>query len=211
MCPDPQLLSIYVDGELPSPWKEKVEKHSAECPECREKLENFKQLHELFKKDTHISRTFVERVVDEPAEQRTYTEEEMLEAAKNRVWDNMTAKRRYRRNPALWRRRLSVPLPAAAAAALIVALIAVFWLRSPQNINNGFAKQPQASDKIDFIAEEEKIPNIIPVASDLSGVLQSLGIDNSEIIILRLPESKNFSRSGEPAIIRAADYSRRNP
>ena len=211
MCPDPQLLSIYVDGELPSPWKEKVEKHSAECYECREKLENFKRLKELFKKETHERRTFVERTVEQSAQQRTYTEEEMLDAAKNRVWDKMANKRRYRRNPALWRRRLSVPLPAAAAAAVIVALIAVLWFRGPQSLNNGFAKQPQTSDKIDFIAEEEEIPSIIPVASDLNGVLQSLGIDNSDIIILRLPESKNFSRAGEPAIIRAADYSRRSP
>jgi len=51
-------------------------------------------------------------------------------------------------------------------------------------------------------------PDIIP-ASNMESVLQYLGSrDNGEIIILRWPESRNFVNYGEPAIIRAADYSR---
>jgi len=61
MCPDPQVLSIYTDGELPSPWKEKLESHLTECSVCRGKLKSFKSLQELFQKSTHHERTFVER------------------------------------------------------------------------------------------------------------------------------------------------------
>jgi len=43
MCPEPQLISIYLDNELPSPWKEKLESHLAECSSCREKLDGFKK------------------------------------------------------------------------------------------------------------------------------------------------------------------------
>jgi hypothetical protein len=51
---------------------------------------------------------------------------------------------------------------------------------------------------------------IIP-ASDMNGVLQYLGnTDTADIVIIRLPESKSFMSFGEPAIIRAADYSGRN-
>jgi hypothetical protein len=50
---------------------------------------------------------------------------------------------------------------------------------------------------------------IVPV-SDMNGVLQYLGNqDTADIMIIRLPESRNFSSSGEPTIIKAADYSRR--
>jgi len=44
-------------------------------------------------------------------------------------------------------------------------------------------------------------------------VLQQLagGRDNGEVLIIRLPESRNFTSYGEPAIINAADYSRINP
>ncbi len=34
-CPDHELFSAYCDGEVPSPWKEKLERHVAGCPECK--------------------------------------------------------------------------------------------------------------------------------------------------------------------------------
>jgi len=211
MCPDPQLLSIYVDGELPSPWKEKMEGHLNKCPDCKAKYENFKKLHELFKKDTTAKRTYVERVIDEPSVERTYTEDEM-QAAKERVWNKIeagqkTSKSRYRKSrdsAQIWQRRLSIPIPAAAAAAIIIAVVTVLWIRGETFLQNGIHS---ASDKVDFIlAAEEEIP-ILPTA-DIHGVLQYLASDGSDIIILRLPETGNFSRSGDPAMIRAADYSR---
>ncbi|MCL2212059.1 MAG: zf-HC2 domain-containing protein [Treponema sp.] len=205
MCPDQQLISIYVDGELPSPWKEKMETHLKVCPVCREKLESFKQLHELFKKDTTENRTYIERIVDEPEQERTYTEEEM-QHAKERVWKNLESKRTFKPHNRIWRRKVSIPLPAAAAAAVILALVAMLWLKGGQVSNNAIAGS-QPNDRVDFIlAAEDEIPGIMPVSSDLNGVLQYLGADGSDIIILRLPESRNFSRAGEPSIIRAADY-----
>lgn len=34
-CPNKDLLSAYIDGELSSPWKEKIEQHIKECNACR--------------------------------------------------------------------------------------------------------------------------------------------------------------------------------
>ncbi|MCL2765019.1 MAG: hypothetical protein FWD40_07050 [Treponema sp.] len=207
MCPDPQILSIYVDGELPSPWKEKMEAHFKICPLCREKYENFSRLHKLFKKDYSEKRTYVERVIDEPflPEERTYTEEEMQET-KERIWHRIEEKRRLRTHG--WRRRLSIPLPAAAAAAVILMLVAGLWIRSEAFLHSGvMARNTANTEKLDIIAAEEEIPGIIP-AADISGILQYLTSDGTDIIILKLPESKNFARAGEPAIIRAADYQR---
>jgi len=119
---------------------------------------------------------------------------------------------RFVPHTAIWRRRISISLPAAAAAAIIIALITMFISGGGRIMNNGFAAKKANFDeeKTHFsLAAEEEIPGIIPTATDLNGVLQYLGADSSDIIILRLPESRNFSRSGEPAIIRAADYSRR--
>jgi|TergutMp193P3_1026864.scaffolds.fasta_scaffold01484_3 hypothetical protein len=220
MCPEPQILSIYLDGELPSPWKEKLENHLKVCPVCKGKLENFKQLQELFRKDTSIRRTFVEKSAD--AKERFEESSEPLETAKNRVWRKLESKQRFksgdelssanlrfagfdeRQRSGVWQRKLSIPLPAVAAAAIIIALLTALWFR------DGRAGR-QADDKVNFIlAEEEEMPGIIPTA-DMNGVLQYLTSDGADVIILRLPESSNFSRSGEPAIIRAADYSRRHP
>lgn len=35
-CPNKDLLSAYIDDELPSPWKEKIEQHIKECNACRQ-------------------------------------------------------------------------------------------------------------------------------------------------------------------------------
>jgi len=197
MCPDPQLLSIYVDGELPSPWNEKMDAHLRECSACREKFENFKKIREMFGKDASAGKI----------------NEADIQASKEKIWRNIEAKRRFTPYPRIWRRRISISIPAAAAAAIIIALVAIFITNSGQILNNGFAgKKLKSDDRSNIIlAAEEEIPEIIPAATDLNGVLQYLGADSSDIIILRLPESRNFSRVGEPAIIRAADYSRRHP
>jgi anti-sigma factor RsiW len=197
MCPDPQLLSIYVDGELPSPWKEKMDVHLKDCPACREKFENFKQLHELINNNTSAEKTG----------------ETEIRESKEKIWRKIEAKKSFTPYPRIWQRRISISLPAAAAAVIIIALAAMFISGGRQILNNGLAGKQAANDeKTNFIfAAEEEIPGIIPAAADLNGVLQYLGADGSDIIILRLPESRNFSRSGDPAIIRAADYSRRRP
>lgn len=209
MCPDPQLLSIYLDGELPSPWKEKMQEHFTQCSECKAKHDNYMRLRELFKKDLSVRRTYVERIVDKnPAcavsSERTYTEAEMQELAKERVWQKIKSKHLFRRRFGLTRRRLSVPLPVAAAAAVILLLATAVWFR----IANSPGQQTESSNFI-LAAEEriEGIPGFVP-AADMNGVLQYLTPDSTNIIILQLPESTNFFRSGEPAIIRAADFSR---
>ena len=193
MCPDVQLLSIYKDEELPSPWKEKLETHLSECPECREKLNKFK-------------------LIEKPAASELHA----IDEAKDRIWKNLQSRRSFQprvgsggssSDSSIWRRKLSIPFPAAAAAAVILTLITVMWLRSGQINNSGLAKQADPYERTGFLisAEEEEIPGIMQVA-DINSVIQYLNSDSSDIIILRLPESKNFSRTGEPAILRAADF-----
>jgi len=49
ICPDKIVISEYVDGQLPSPWKEKLEQHIAECPKCKAELEKYKKLGAILK------------------------------------------------------------------------------------------------------------------------------------------------------------------
>ncbi|WP_080657300.1 anti-sigma factor family protein [Treponema pedis] len=44
ICPDKDLYSVYVDGELPSPWKEKLEAHLNDCAECRAVVNSYRNL-----------------------------------------------------------------------------------------------------------------------------------------------------------------------
>jgi anti-sigma factor RsiW len=195
VCPDRQLLSVYFDGELPSPWKEKMEAHIAGCPACTRRLEAYR------------------RVSLGKAAAAAGEGDAGLEPARERVWQkleqsmdaySMPAKPRAVRRGAAWRRSVSIPLPAVAAA--IVLLVALAFLAVMRvTSTEGMSGMTFASDA------ELETPGIIPVA-DMEDVLQYLGSrDNGDIIILRLPESRNFVNYGEPSIVRAADYSRTVP
>jgi hypothetical protein len=142
-------------------------------------------------------------------------EQEFMEASKERVWKKLESRKRFRpvnRQAAnIWKRKFFIPLPAAAAAAVIVALLTALWIR-PSPVENNHYVMPSI-DLIErggfILAAEEEMPGIIP-AADISSVLQYLGASDTNIIILQLPEAKNFFRAGEP-IIRAADYTRSQP
>ncbi|MDR2941498.1 MAG: zf-HC2 domain-containing protein [Treponema sp.] len=208
MCPEPQLLSIYMDGELPSPWKEKMEAHLAQCSDCRERYKNFRRLQEMFKKKTHQSRTYVESdgELRPTVADQTLPEQEFIEASKEKVWRKIESRRRYSRH-SVWQYRVSFPLPAVAAvAAVILVVFAVLYLRGGNILH-----QDSARSNFILASEEEELPSVTPAAQDMNGLLQLLGSEGTDVMIIRLPESRNFSRTGEPAIIRAADYSRRQP
>jgi hypothetical protein len=184
LCPDRQLLSVYFDGEMPSPWKEKMEAHIAGCPQCARHLETYRRI------SPGMAAAAVGDALDGGA----------AEAVKERVWRRLEQRTGSAVWPAVWRRRVAVPFPAAAAAVILfIALALVMVLKMGPAEGSGMTLAAEA----DFDA-----PDIIP-ASDMEDVLQYLGSrDNGEIIILRLPESRNFVNYGEPAIVKAADYSR---
>ena len=193
MCPDRQIISLYFDGELPSPWKEKMKTHLSDCSQCQAVLSGY--------------RNFGESFGELPAE--------TVEAAQERVWKKLAApelvvtetpaeeKAIYRRPmKRIWNRSVTLPLPAAAAAAafIIVAFIALMGIRG------GSQTIPQNSIAVMDIGLDDYAT--VPI-QDMNDVLRYLNSqENGDIMVIRLPESRNFSRSGEPALINAADYSR---
>ena len=197
LCPDRQLLSVYFDGEMPSPWKEKMDAHIAGCPECARQLETYRRISRAAAGDEFAGRMeAVKEQVWHKLEQRTGMAAD--KAAGAAAWPAAA------RNRAVWRRYISVPLPAAAAAVvLFVALAFLIVLKitgSAENSGMTLASETEIDE-----------PDIVPV-SDMENVLQYLSSrDNGEIIVVRLPESRNFVNYGEPAIVKAADYSRQMP
>ena len=185
-CPDRQLISVYHDGELPSPWKEKLEDHISGCRSCRERLEAYR----------HISEASVRAEPPDAAYERVWRR---LEAATGNVKNTRFSAERVSRR---WlQKRIAVPVPAAVAAAVLLIVFAFIWV-----INTGGATETPGM----VLASEAEfdMPGFIPYP-DMESVLHYLsGRDNGEMLIIRLPEIRNFQQHGEPAIIRAADYSR---
>jgi hypothetical protein len=175
------MLSLYYDGELPSPWKEKLEAHLEGCSSCGERLEQFRRLSGALECGNPA------QVPEERVWQR-------LHNAEVRDW-KIPVRSRFISVP--------VPLPLLVAAAALILAFGVFFVRSPRTT-------PPPDDSAMAGLD---MRTIVPV-SDLNGVLQYLGeVDPPDVMIIRLPESKSFMSSGEPAIIRAAEYGggRRSP
>jgi hypothetical protein len=185
MCPDRQVLSWYLDGELPSPWKEKMETHLESCAECRKRLETYRSFSSASIGGDNIA------------------------AARDRVWNRLAAslpekpvksRRLFQERDGLWNRRVTLPLPAAAAVFIVFVFFAILALKSRGTVR--ISDAPPMASAIDM-----DLYGIAPV-SDMNGVLQYLsGQDTSEFMIIRLPESRSFSSFGEPAFLKAADYS----
>ncbi|MDR2630591.1 MAG: hypothetical protein LBC60_06690 [Spirochaetaceae bacterium] len=180
MCPDRQILSLYADGELPSPWKEKLESHLPVCARCREELEAYRKLSRFLAGAKNT---------------------DSLEAAKERVLRKLRSRGEdaLPRNLRLWQKNVSLPFPAAAAAAAVLLFFLGFFV-----FRQIFLADP-AQDKVMAAGVNLDLQGITPV-SDINGILQYLGDrDTGDIVILRLPESRNFMSSGEPRILKAAE------
>jgi len=187
-CPNRQFVSVLFDNEMDSPWKEKMEAHIAGCECCAKQMQTYRE----------------HSISPAPAS------DGLLEEAKQRVLQKLEARsffpgcgnRSVFATP-IWKRRVSIPLPAAAAAVFALFALAFLWvIRSPGRA---------APQNMAIMAETEIMPDIIPF-SGMDSVLQYLGsTDSGEILILKLPESRNFASYGEPTIVRAADFPRNTP
>jgi anti-sigma factor RsiW len=185
MCPDRQILSVYLDGELPSPWKEEMEAHLARCPECRARLEQYRRLSAFIAGDRRD-----------------------LSAERERVWLNLgkaaggysgnSGRRRF------WRQYVAVPLPAAIAAAAL--FVAAFTLAVTNYAARRTAPGAPAAAGISLDVQE-----IVPV-SDMDSFLRYLGNeDTTDFMIIRLPETRKFSNSGQPLIMKSSGHSGSGP
>jgi anti-sigma factor RsiW len=202
MCPDRQLLSVYLDGELPSPWKEKMENHLASCPLCRETLETWKRISGKMRgaEDPGPGERVWDRI-----RRRIEAAADSGESGREEPFRPAVVLSGPRRVPGkFWRRRVSLPFPTVAAigAAVLALVLGSVLLRPDPPLIPGAALSSLETAGIDM-----EFNSIRPV-SDVSGVLQYLeSMDSDDIVIIRLPESRSFQSSGEPKMLRAADYS----
>jgi hypothetical protein len=191
VCPDRQLLSVYFDRELPSPWKEKMESHIAVCPQCAERYKTYQRIFINPANEENVAMLAAHDRLWQKLEQRS---DRAAEFTHHRVWPAA--------GNAVWRQSVSIPIPAAAAIFLVIALVFILALRVT---GTNTASNMMLASETEF-----DTPGIIPM--DMEDVLKYLNSrDDGDILILHLPESRSFVDYSEPAIIRAADYSRQMP
>ena len=176
MCPDKQLLSAYCDGEVPSPWKEKITLHLKECAVCRGQVSRYRALGAVLK-GGGLPR-------------------DCIHEASVRVRKKITAAPAPR--PLPWKKRVSLPLTAAAAAALFffgTGISLSFVARG------ALEPKPLAETRL---RRTENVANIRDM-NQLLEILKDRDTGR-EVTIRLPDMQKNFKLHGQPVFLRAEDF-----
>ncbi len=181
MCPDHAFLSAFLDGELEQPWKAAVEEHCESCPSCRLALSRMAETRRLL-------------TAELPSDWHA-----PMERVRARIMAHSV------RLPILvpvWRRRLSVPVPMAAAAMFVVAVLAVALFFSLTHPNVGMVritKAPAGGTEIQIAAP----------LGDLEGLLKNIGNQDTNPDVMQLPKQLRLVPVGEPFMGRETEFSRK--
>ncbi len=112
MCPDTTLLAAYVDGEVPSPWNERIEEHLHECERCAARVAQYRGLSARLKEGDTID------PIKLTASVACVRARVMAGPRRVSILDRFPAL------AALGTRRVSVPLPLLAASLLLFVFFA---------------------------------------------------------------------------------------
>lgn len=179
MCPDDELLSAYIDGELTPELLDQVEADLAGSSEVRARLEEFEAMSEAL----HM----------EP--------EPDFEAARMRVWQSIQSAKDQLPEQDIFHKRVSIPMPLAAAAAFVIliagALLSYFAIGT--GLFQSEAQMAHATGNVTVHIEE---------GEDLSALLQALNSgDRVRQVSIEMPENARFAYQGEARLIRAVEMS----
>jgi hypothetical protein len=184
MCPDSKLLSAFYDGEVASPWKEKIEEHITECAQCGVVIDGFSGQSEFLQSDK------------EPEFSSSFAEVQMLIRHKNNVRIESSSVSFFR-----------VPaMPMAAAAAAVLAFFFGFLMAGTTGPSASFTEIPLA------ISEGWSVPpgDLVIPGEDLEAMLtmieQSSGALFNQETSMELPVNLSLAHLGDSALVRTAAY-----
>lgn len=163
-CPDTDLYSAYVDGEIPSPWKEKIEKHLSGCEKCRRIEKRYRQLHDIIK----------ETEKTEPQVDNAFLQESFKNLSAR--WVVASEKSRAEHVCVRWTAgRKTVTVPRFAFTALFVAAVCIpafFAVKTTESRMESINQQNQIA------AETERIEQLL---AGVSGYEAALAPGNTPI------------------------------
>lgn len=230
ICPDSDLYSAYIDGEVPSPWKEKLESHIDSCPRCKKQIERYRALRSL------IAAGLPQEALNLEASF------ERLSARRAEVYAAIAAKEPLTL-PAWVRQSVKIPITALAAMFLAaVFLPAIIVLRTTSGTRSQAAplalaetdakinqtasyRQGQILSRTSQVYSTDLSSNVLQTKSYIVTGRNAFSMvnyarqfaanqelfSNADIIIIKLPKLANFDTadlflSDEEALPRAAGF-----
>lgn len=210
MCPEPGLVSAWVDGEVPSPWKERISAHVASCPDCAARVARYRKLSGLLASEGSCDEASVlarlearlgKRLDVRKAEGGTASPARPAAASGLREAPDVLSVQDPRPygGPGKghsWNRSIPLPLPvaiAAAAAFLFFAGVTASTFLRPANpaVRTLAASeiQPQGSQ-----------------TDNMEALVHYLESQNAQVnLTIQLPTGTTFDSSGKPFVVKATD------
>ena len=214
-CPDSDLYSAYVDGEIPSPWKEKLAAHLTVCPSCKHREMQYRMLAEQLRRGMAPS----------PGIDLESSFLRLEARRRSTLGAKKLAAERF--NPAWTRSSVRIPLPALAAMFLAALFLPVYFTLKSSSGTAGSTQVatilPAGTSSMTNIGQTVKSlatsvpvysPDLLPYAKTdtiLSANSQQLFtilgfasqfesatelFPDAEIIIIKLPDLTRFSNTG---------------
>ncbi|GAB1432866.1 hypothetical protein MASR2M29_14910 [Spirochaetota bacterium] len=177
MCPNHELLSAWLDDEIPSPWKENMARHIEGCKSCEAVVAKLMSVREAFAADAADL-----DAISDKAKNRTY---EKLEYRLHKPFGS---------NRAI--KRLYIPIPMAMAAILAIAVLGFALLASQRRNSELRMAVLMAQEASSLVSSGLGIETVIDFVSRQNGAVN---------ININLPSDVFGSARGEPVIIKEAD------
>ncbi len=184
MCPDRELLSAFVDGEVPSPWRERIVEHLSACLACSGAVSRFSSLgDELRREGIEAEQAAVGRL-----DSRI---EALFTTARSRAPRSPSS---FSARPSLFSARVTLPLPLLAAAAVLLLLVGIASSR---------VLSPRLPSAAAIATAEMAQPASAPASMD--ALLRYLDSKDAQVTLtIRLPSGATFDSTGSPTIMRAS-------
>ena len=184
MCPKDEIISAYIDGEVETPWQDKLKAHFSECSKCAERLREMQSISQLLKQDKEPD--------FKPVLNRVY----------KRIYFHSSEKRlgsgrRQEKELPFWKRKVYIPMPAAVTLSVVLLILfASFFFFVGQN-------NTQMANKGQELYNTQPVQVTVPIegieANDLEVLLKLLNNkDFGQEVLMELPEDSQFTVFGEP-------------
>lgn len=183
MCPDDALLSAFVDDEVPSPWKERMESHIAGCRRCFNKIEAFRSL---------------KLSIAAPADK---AEIQALSAAKARIGASIdfgaagrpTRAGFWNRFQRIWTQRIPLPMPFVAAGAAALLFLAGMALSILGPFSGARGTMASASETISS------------QSATIEMMAQYMKQQSAQPVMIEMPQESVFDQLGNPLIVSSSE------
>ena len=174
-CPDKDLYSAYVDGELQSPWKEKIEEHLVSCEKCRSVVDSYRKISLKLSEDSFPVPDLDASFLKLCAKRQDFLKRMEINKNKPTSWF-------YKSN--------RIPVPALAAAALFLFVLTPIIVLSTQKT----LAPSGAVAATEFKTVDSIVSDLKPVNKFKLNVSNVLGVNENALVFEDKKKEINLSQ-----------------